>query len=251
VYWLDVLVFLFGLFWGSFLALLSFRIPKQISIVTPRSFCDHCNKKIPFYYNIPLLSYILLKGKCKECGGKISWRYPLIELLTGAIFLFAFMTFAEDYYYVLIRTFILTTILLPTIFIDIDERIIPDRFSLGLLVAGFLLSFVDPGMAWHESAVGIVVGGGLFFIVAEGYHLMTGREGMGGGDIKLIAGIGAFMGWYPVLMVIFISSILGSIYGIFAMVVFKKGRLTEIPFGPFISIAALIYFLLFEGGFIK
>jgi leader peptidase (prepilin peptidase)/N-methyltransferase len=247
---MDVLVFLFGLFWGSFLALLSYRIPKNICVVTPRSFCDHCGKKIPFYNNIPLLSYILQRGKCKECGEKISLRYPFIELLTGAIFVFAFATFAEDYYYTLIKAFVLTTVMVPTIFIDIDERMIPDRFSLGLLIFGFIFSFFDPGMTWHASAIGIVVGGGLFFIVAEGYHLMTGREGMGGGDIKLIAGIGAFMGWYPVLMVIFISSILGSIYGIFAMVVLKKGRLTEIPFGPFISVAALLYFLLSEGGFL-
>jgi len=248
MYWLDVLVFLFGLFWGSFLALLTYRIPKNISIVTPRSFCDHCGKKVHWYYNLPLLSFIYLKGKCKECEQKIPLRYPLIELLTGAIFLFAFMHFAEDYYFTLIRAFVLTTVLIPTIFIDIDERIIPDRFSIGLIVVGFILSFFDPGMAWHESAVGIVVGGGIFFVIAEGYHLITGREGMGGGDIKLIAGIGAFMGWWPVLMVIFLSSILGSIYGLFAILVFKKGRLTEIPFGPFISIAALLYFLLSESG---
>jgi len=251
MYWLDILVLIFGLFWGSFLALLSYRIPKKISVITPRSFCDSCGKKIVWYNNIPIVSYILLRGKCSKCGDRIPWRYPFIELLTSAIFVFAFMTFAEDYYFTLIRVFILTTVLVPTIFIDIDERIIPDRFSLGLLVVGFILSFIDPGMAWHESAVGIVVGGGMFFIVAEGYHLVTGREGMGGGDIKLIAGIGAFMGWYPVLMVIFISSILGSLYGIFAMLVLKKGRLTEIPFGPFISIAALVYFLLSEGGFLK
>lgn len=250
MYWMDVLVLLFGLFWGSFLALLSYRIPKNISVITPRSFCDHCGKKIHFYNNIPLLSYILQKGKCRECGQRISWRYPFIELLTGAIFVFAFTTFAEDYYYTLIKAFVITTVLIPTIFIDIDERMIPDRFSIGLLIFGFVFSFFDPGMTWHGSAIGIVVGGGLFFIVAEGYHLMTGREGMGGGDIKLIAAIGAFMGWYPVLMVIFISSMLGSIYGIFAMIVLKKGRLTEIPFGPFISIAALLYFLLSEGGFL-
>jgi leader peptidase (prepilin peptidase)/N-methyltransferase len=192
----------------------------------------------------------LQKGKCRECGQRISWRYPFIELLTGAIFVFAFTTFAEDYYYTLIKAFVITTVLIPTIFIDIDERMIPDRFSIGLLIFGFVFSFFDPGMTWHGSAIGIVVGGGLLFIVAEGYHLMTGREGMGGGDIKLIAAIGAFMGWYPVLMVIFISSMLGSIYGIFAMIVLKKGRLTEIPFGPFISIAALLYFLLSEGGFL-
>ena len=251
MYWLDILVVVFGLFWGSFLGLLSYRIPRNISIVVPRSYCDHCSKKIPFYLNIPIIGYLILRGKCKECGEKISWRYPVIELLTAFLFIFSYMTFAEDYYFTLIKMFVLTTVLLPTIFIDIDERIIPDRFSIGLIVFGFLFSFVDPGMVWHESAVGIVVGGGIFFLVAEVYHLMTGREGMGGGDIKLIAGIGAMLGWYPVLMVIFLSSILGSIYGLFAIVVLKKGRLAEIPFGPFISIAALVYFILSEGGFLK
>ena len=250
MYWMDLLIFVLGLCWGSFLALMAYRIPRKISIVVPRSFCDFCNEKIDAINNIPIISYLLLKGKCKHCGAKIPVRYPVIEIITAILFVFAYERLFYDYYS-LIRAFLLVTALLPSIFIDLDERIIPDRLSIGLIVCGFALSLFDPMMAWHESAAGIVVGGGLLFIVAEGYYRLTGREGLGGGDIKLLAGIGALLGWYPALMVIFYSSILGSIYGILMMIIFKKGRLTEIPFGPFIGASAILYHFIMEGGLIK
>jgi len=251
MYWLDVIAFIFGLCWGSFLGLVSYRVPRKISIILPRSFCDACGDKISAMCNVPVVSYLALKGKCKACGAKISMRYPFIELATGVLFVLGVHFFAEDYYYVLIKWFILITFILPIIFIDIDERLIPDRFSIGLIVIGFALSFFDPGIKWHESLAGIVVGGGILYLVAELYYRATGRDGMGGGDIKLMAGIGALMGWYPVIIVIFLSSIIGSLYGIFMMAFFKRSRLTEIPFGPFIGVAALIYYFLSEGGFIK
>ncbi|MEI6092378.1 MAG: prepilin peptidase [bacterium] len=237
---MDIIIFIFGLCWGSFLALMSYRIPRGISIVVPGSFCDSCKTKLTISQNIPIISYILLRGKCKSCGAKISIRYPVMELLTALLFLYAYEYMFENYFS-LIRVVLLITAILPSIFIDVDERIIPDRLSIGLIICGFALSLFDPLMTWHNSAAGIIVGGGILFIVAEVYYRLTGREGMGGGDIKLLAGIGAVLGWYPAIMVIFYSSVLGSVYGIFMMLIFKKGRLTEIPFGPFIGISAILY----------
>ncbi|MFH1223231.1 MAG: prepilin peptidase, partial [Pseudomonadota bacterium] len=224
---MAALVFVLGACWGSFLGLVAYRVPRKISIITPRSFCDGCEDKFSFIYNIPVISFILLKGKCKNCGEKISWRYPFIELITAVLFVFGWIFFAEDYYYTLAKGFILVTFILPVIFIDIDERIIPDRFSIGLIIIGFVISFFDPGIMWHESLAGIILGGGLLYLVAEVYYWVTKREGMGGGDIKLMAGIGAVMGWYPVVMVIFLSSRIGSVYGVVMMVFFKKDRLKE------------------------
>ncbi|MEI6079737.1 MAG: prepilin peptidase [bacterium] len=248
--WMDIVIFIFGTCWGSFLALIAYRIPKKISIVTPGSFCDSCKKKIGYAHNIPILSFLLQRGKCSQCKASIPLRYPVIELITGILFVFAYERLFYDYYS-LVRALLLVTALMPSIFIDADERIIPDRFSIGLIVAGFVLALFDPMMAWHESAAGIVVGGGVLYVVAEVYYRLTGREGLGGGDIKLLAGIGALLGWYPALMVIFFSSVIGSIYGIVMMLVFKKGRLTEIPFGPFIGAAAILYHFIMEGGLLK
>lgn len=240
MYWMDILIFIFGLCWGSFLALMSYRIPRGISIVVPGSFCDSCKNKLSISQNIPVISFLMLRGKCKECGAKIPIRYPVMEILTALLFLYAYEYMFENYFS-LIRVFLLVTVIVPSIFIDVDERIIPDRFSLGLIICGFILSFFDPLMSWHGSAAGIIVGGGILYVVAEVYYRITGREGLGGGDIKLLAGIGALLGWYPAIMVIFFSSVLGSVYGIFMMLIFKKGRLTEIPFGPFIGASAILY----------
>jgi leader peptidase (prepilin peptidase)/N-methyltransferase len=231
------------------LALMAYRIPRKLSIITPRSFCDSCKKQISAWNNIPLVSYLVLKGKSRCCGAKIPWRYPAIELITAILFVYAYEALFLDYYS-LVRVLLLVTAIMPSIFIDADERIIPDRFSIGLIVCGFVLALLEhsfspsPSMTWHDSAAGIVVGGGLLFIVAEVYYRVTGREGLGGGDIKLLAGIGALLGWYPALMVIFFSSVLGSLYGILMMVAFKKGRLTEIPFGPFIGASAILYYFI-------
>jgi leader peptidase (prepilin peptidase) / N-methyltransferase len=160
MYWMDIMIFIFGLCWGSFLALMAYRIPRKLSIVIPGSFCDSCKKKIKVWDNIPLVSYVLLRGKCRDCGARIPWRYPVIELTTAILFVYAYQALFLDYYS-LVRVFLLITAIIPSIFIDADERIIPDRFSIGLIICGFILSFFDHSIAWHDSAAGIVVGGGL------------------------------------------------------------------------------------------
>ncbi len=261
MYLIDILVFIMGLCWGSFLGLIAYRVPKGISIVRPFSFCDSCKTPLSILARVPIVGYLIYRGKCPKCSAKVSLRYPIMELVTGLLFLITFERLldgtAEQYIPMAIRSLILITAIIPSIFIDIDERIIPDRLSIGLIVTGFLTSlgesfFCDaPFLSWTRSLIGILVGGGILFVVAEAYRLITKRDGMGGGDIKLLAGIGAVLGWYPALFVILISSVIGSIYGVFMMIFMKKSRLAELPFGPFIGIAALFYHFISGGGFLK
>ena len=258
---IDILVLIMGLCWGSFLGLLSYRIPRGISIVKPYSFCDSCKKPISILGRVPILGYFFYKGKCPECSTKISIRYPVIELVTALLFLITYNRLmdgtVEQYVPMLLRSFVLITAIIPSIFIDVDERIIPDRFSIGLVVCGFLIALLDsfmsdtPALSWLSSLSGILVGGGILFVVAELYRLITKRDGMGGGDIKLLAGIGAVLGWYPAILVILISSVLGSLYGVSLMLFAKKDRLAEMPFGPFIGIAVLFYHFISGGGFFR
>lgn len=261
MYLIDIFVFILGLCWGSFLGLMSYRIPKGLSIVKPFSYCDACKKPLSVLARVPIAGYFFYKGKCPNCSTRISLRYPIMEILTGALFVLAFERLmdgtAEQYVPMAVRSLALITAIIPSIFIDIDERIIPDRFSIGLVVVGFLTALTEsfispvPFLSWSGSLAGILVGGGLLFVVAEAYRLITKRDGMGGGDIKLLAGIGAVLGWYPALLVILISSVIGSLYGVFLIIFMKRDRLEEMPFGPFIGIAALFYHFIAGGGFFR
>ena len=225
---------------GSFLNVVILRLPEEdSSIVFPASRCPKCLQVIKWYDNIPILSFILLKQKCRNCGTPISWQYPLVELtmaLLSVALLFKFgFTFAMPIY------FVFTAALLVVIVIDFYHKIIPDVISLPGIVIGFLCSFFNPVVTWQQSGIGLLIGGGVLYAIAAGYYLFTKREGMGGGDIKLLAMIGAFLGWQSLPFVVFGSSIIGAVVGIGAMAKQKKGGKTMIPYGPFLSIAALLY----------
>jgi len=242
-----ILIFVLGACWGSFLGLLSYRLPRNISIIKPSSFCEGCNNPIKIIHNIPIIGYFIAKGKCSTCGSKISIRYPILEFITGVFFLIIYQYIFVDYP-TLIRAVIIITAILPSILIDMDYRIIPDSLSIGMIVSGLILSFFDPMFFWLDSLSGIIVGGGVLYVIAEVYYRLTGTDGLGGGDIKLMAGIGALMGWYPVVYIMFLSSLTGSLFGLVLIVFFKKDRKTAIAFGPFIGACAIIYFILSEGG---
>ena len=222
---------------GSFFNVLIHRLPRGESIVRPGSRCPACGRPIRPWENIPLVSFALLGGKCKGCGGRISWRYPLVEALTAAGYALLFL--ADGPGAELARDLVLFSLLVPITFIDVDHRIIPDSLSLGGLAAGLLLSFL-PGGDWKGSLAGGVLGGGVLYATAFAYEKITGREGMGGGDIKLIAMIGAFLGWRGALLTIFLGSLLGVAGGLVAMRRGTDGLKTAIPFGPFLCAAALI-----------
>ena len=229
--------FLVGACIGSFLNVVIFRLPLDQSIVSPASRCPVCSRPIRAWENIPILSYLFLLGRCAGCGDRISPRYPLVELLTAAGF--AAITWYASDGWMLLRDLLFFTLLVPIIFIDIDHRIIPDELSLGGLAAGIALSFL-PGGNWKESLAGALLGGGVLFVTAFLYEKFRKMEGMGGGDIKLLAMIGAFLGWRGAVLTLFIGSFFGSVGGLLAMRKGGEGLQTAIPFGPYLCIAALI-----------
>ena len=236
---LIIFVFAMGAAIGSFLNVCIYRLPQDLSIAAPRSFCPACRTPILAYDNIPILSFLLLGGKCRKCRAPISWRYPLVEALTGglalALFLKLALTFSFFCYFCFAAALVVIT------FIDLDHRLIPDAISLPGILIGFLLSFlaVTPGV-WN-SLLGIVIGGGSLYLVAVLYELVTKREGMGGGDVKLLAMIGAWLGWKAVLFTLFFSSLTGSLVGGALMVARKEDGKLAIPFGPFLTFSAMAY----------
>ena len=236
---LYVLIFIFGLLWGSFFNVCIARLPQEQSVVWGRSKCPKCSALIPWFCNIPLLSYLALKGKCKACKNSISLEYPIIELVSGLMFLglFHHFGFSKE----LLSSLIFCSSLLVVSVIDIHHQIIPDEISLPGIILGFVLSLWVGNITWIESLLGILVGGGSFLLVAWGYEKLAKREGLGGGDIKLLAMIGAWLGVQSILVVIVLSSLLGSIVGIAAMAFQKKDFKTAIPFGPFLAVAAIAY----------
>ncbi|MBU3947257.1 MAG: prepilin peptidase [Proteobacteria bacterium] len=241
-YIMHVLTFIIGLCLGSFMNVCVYRLPLSKSIVTPRSMCPGCNNFIKFYDNIPVLSYIFLGGKCRNCNIPISFRYPMVEIISGLAALSCFIKFGLSIEWLVYFAFASSLIVIT--FIDIDHKIIPDVISLPGIPIGLLLaSFVLPSMNFKESIIGILAGGGSLFAIAWIYSLITKKEGMGGGDIKLLAMIGSLTGWKGVLFTIFIASATGTLAGIAVMLKTKKGVKLAVPFGPFLSIGAILYIL--------
>jgi leader peptidase (prepilin peptidase)/N-methyltransferase len=235
----GLMVFLFGLAIGSFFNVCIYRIPREESVVSPPSRCPSCGRQISWWQNIPVLSYLFLRGRCHFCKEPISPRYMLVELLTGILYLAVYLH--SGWQPATICWLVFVSLLIPITFIDLDHQIIPDRFSLSGIVLGFLGSLAGWTVPWGESALGIVVGGGVLWLIAEGYYRLTGRDGMGGGDVKLLAMIGAFLGVKSLLLIILVSSLVGSVVGVSLMLINKKNSQFAIPFGPFLAFGALIY----------
>ncbi len=232
-------IFLVGLCIGSFLNVCIHRLPIGKSIVRPPSACPTCGTLIRWYDNIPVLSWIILRGRCRGCRSPISVRYPVVELTTGLLAFLTVARFGLQWPALIYFTFIIA--LLVITFIDLDHRIIPDIISLPGIPLGFFASFVLPRISWTESLIGIASGGGILLAIAAGYQLVTGKEGMGGGDIKLLAMIGAFLGWEGVLFTIMASSFAGTVVGLMLMLRAGKGMKMAVPFGPFLALGALLY----------
>ncbi len=235
-----ILIFLFGLCIGSFMNVCIYRLPASKSISDPpRSVCPSCNNPIPFYDNIPVVSYILLKGRCRHCSVTIPFRYLMVEFMSGVValsILFKFgLTFEGFIYFVFISSLLVIT------FIDIDHKIIPDVITLPGIPLGILASFALPAITFKDSFFGLLVGGGSLLAVAWTYNLITRTDGMGGGDIKLLAMIGTIIGWKGVILTIFASSAAGTLIGVTLMLAKGKNMKLAIPFGPFLSMGAITY----------
>lgn len=236
-------VFFFGACIGSFLNVCIYRIPAGLSIVHPPSRCPQCGTQIRWWQNIPIASWLFLRGKCAVCKVKISVRYLLVETLTALLFLKIFTMFVLQPATLVFWAFAAALVTLT--FIDLDHQIIPDVISLPGIILGFATVSLTP-LTWSNSLLGILLGGGSLWLIAIIYEFLTKNEGMGGGDIKLLAVIGAFLGWKAILPVIFISSCLGTLVGVPLMLRQGASGKLAIPFGPFLSAAALIW--LFWGG---
>lgn len=231
--------FIFGAIVGSFLNVCILRIPAGRSIAYPPSHCPKCQAPIGWYDNIPIISYLVLTGRCRNCKERISFRYPVVEFLTALFSLAAMIKFGPSLAYLIYFAFISSLIVIT--FIDLDHQIIPDVISLPGIPLGFLASFVIPEITYKESLIGIFIGGGILLLIALGYEFLAKKEGMGGGDVKLLAMIGAFLGWKGVLFTVFSGSLIGTIIGVTIMIAQGKDSKYAIPFGPFLSMGALLY----------
>ncbi|MBI1749859.1 MAG: prepilin peptidase [Acidobacteria bacterium] len=257
------MVFIFGLLIGSFLNVCIRRLPaeqpEERSIVHPRSHCPHCKAPIDWYDNIPLLSYLLLAGKCRSCKMPISALYPVVELITALLFLASAAVFGLTF--IALKWTIFACLMIVLVFTDIIARILPDPITFGGLAAGLVLAFFsvpeDGAAAWlsrrlfdfpppapvlslADTLFGAALGGGLLWLVGEVYFKMRGREGMGFGDVKMMTLVGAFLGPQRTFLTILVGSLLGSILGLLFILVRRKGADYELPFGSFLGIAALL-----------
>jgi len=234
---LYVLAFLLGAIIGSFLNVCVWRVPRGESIVYPGSHCPNCHGAIRPFDNVPLVSYALLCGRCRACGGAISFRYPAVEALAGVMLVLLLYRFGLSPALGIYTAFVAALIVVS--FIDLDQQIIPDVISLPGIVVGIVVSALGQGPPLLDSVVGVLVGGGILYAVAVGYRAFTGREGMGGGDIKLLAMIGAFLGWRGVLVTLIIGSLTGAVVGTGLIVARRTESRIPIPFGPFLALGAV------------
>ncbi len=245
---LNVFIAIFGAVVGSFLNVCIYRIPEGKSLVLPASSCPSCGHPIRFYDNIPVLSYLFLRGRCRDCGQKISPRYIAVELITAVMAVFLFRHYGLSLHFIF--AFLFTAALIVVTFIDLEHGIIPDVITLPGIPLSVIVSVTVMGVSFLDSILGMILGGGIFYLIAVGYELLAKREGMGGGDIKLLAMLGAFFGWQSLIFILLVSSLLGSIVGVGMMVMKKEGMKYAVPFGPFLSVAAVSYlFWGFEFGY--
>jgi leader peptidase (prepilin peptidase)/N-methyltransferase len=238
----SIFFLIFGLLLGSFANVIIYRMPAGKSVVRPRSHCQSCGKMVSWYDNIPVISWLLLRGKCRHCKAKISARYPIVELIMGIAFASVFYKVGLSW--TLLEYLIFVFFGVTASFIDIDHFILPDLFTLGGMVVGLVGAALNPEREFLSSLYGVLVGGGFLLLVAYGYFWLRGEEGMGGGDIKLLGWIGAVFGWEAIPSVVLISSLLGSVVGIIVMIKSKKGLKTQIPFGPYLVLAAIMFIFL-------
>lgn len=233
----QVYFFVLGCIVGSFLNVCIYRIPLKRSVITPRSYCPHCNTLIPWYQNIPILSYIFLRGRCARCKEPISPIYPAVELITGAFFWLLYRHFGISVASLIYAVFGCSTIAL--LWIDYFHKLLPAVITVPGVLLGLLSSPINPFLTLRDSLLGLLVGGLIPAFAMWIFKLVRKKEGLGHGDIVMLGMVGAFLGWQQVLLVLFFSSLIGSLVGGLIIVLFRKGRDFMLPFGTFIGAASL------------
>lgn len=236
-------IFAFGSCIGSFLNVCIYRMPREQSLVKPRSRCPHCRRQIRWFDNIPILSFLALRGTCRHCQKPISWRYPIVELLTALTAIAVFLSFGLSFVSVIYFAFLCA--LIVSSFIDLEFQIIPDEISVGGMVVGLFLSVLIPALhgtdlrliALGRSLIGLIVGGGILYITGLIGDFLFRKESMGGGDIKLLAMAGSILGWQAVLLTFVLAPLFALVPGLWVLL-FRRSHV--IPYGPFLSIALVV-----------
>ena len=239
----NFFIFVLGLAVGSFLNVCIYRLPREQSIVKPRSRCPNCKKLIHWYDNIPLLSYIILRGKCRYCKAKVSFQYFMVELLTGLMFLLFYNHFVFSVISLIYVVFACG--LIVATFVDFNFRIIPDEINIGGIILGLIVSLIYPYLhntsshllGFYRSFLGIIIGGGIIWITGIIGDFIFKKETMGGGDVKLLAMIGAFLGWKLAILTFFVSPVFGAVVGI---IIKLRTKSSLIAYGPYLSLGAII-----------
>jgi leader peptidase (prepilin peptidase) / N-methyltransferase len=236
--WMVILfAALFGLVVGSFLNVCIFRLPRDQSLLWPASHCTSCNRRLSWFENVPVVAWLALGGRCRTCGESISVMYPLVEAFTGVMFAWAWTHFGLDP--LLFSRLFFGCSMVVLFVIDIEHRILPNVITIPGVIIGFLFSFVtEPG--WVSSLVGIIAGGGVLLLVAEVYLRIRKDEGLGMGDVKMLAMIGAFLGWKLMLLTLVVGSLLGSVVGVGLIASGKGSMKYALPFGTFLAVAAVL-----------
>lgn len=227
---------LVGVVVGSFLNVCVFRLPRGESVVFPRSRCTRCDRTLTWYENVPIVSWLALRGRCRTCGEWISWRYPLVELCTAIAFAAVYALYGPTP--LGFSRLILACTLIVLFMIDLEHQLLPNVITLPGIVVGFVFSLFGPP-GWFDSLIGILLGGALPYAIAEVYFRLRGDEGLGMGDVKMLAMIGAFLGWKLMLVTLVFASLAGSIVGL-GFIAAGYGRKYALPFGTFLAVGAAV-----------
>jgi leader peptidase (prepilin peptidase)/N-methyltransferase len=226
-----------GLAIGSFLNVCIHRLPSKSSIVQPPSSCPHCHYQLRWIDNIPVLSYAMLGGRCRQCKAPISIRYPIVEILTMGMFVLHYLVLGPDI--LLVPRLLFACAMIVLFAIDLEHHLLPNVITLPGIIVGLAFSaMLPPGIV--DALIGVLVGGGILWLIGEAYYRYSGQEGMGGGDVKMLAMIGAFLGWKLVILTLILSSLLGSIIGVAVIAARRGGMKHALPYGTFLSLAALV-----------
>lgn len=237
----KIILVLFGLAWGSFLNVVIYRLPRSLSLLRPPSSCPRCQSRIKFYDNIPILSYLVLRGKCRACGAPISLSYPVVELLTPLSFLLLHAQFSWSLHF--FASCLFASALIALGFIDYFHQLLPDEITLPGLVLALVYSLFRTDLSFRQSLVGAVVGASLLLSIYIGYLVLRKREGMGLGDITMMLLVGAYLGWARAILTLIVASLVGSLVGLFLVYIRKKDFQYSLPFGTFLAPAAFFSLL--------